>query len=198
MKTVIIDYGAGNVQSVKFALRRLGVEAILSNKQEEIIGADYVIFPGVGEALSAMNALRKFNLDKLIPELKQPVMGICLGLQLMCDFSSERDTDCLGIFSGISVKRFVKRDNHKVPHMGWNRINGQKHFLFEDLEEAPFCYFVHSYYAPLNKYTVASTEYIEEFSAVMAKDNFYACQFHPEKSAEVGSKILQNFLTKSK
>jgi imidazole glycerol-phosphate synthase subunit HisH len=187
----IIDYGAGNVQSVKFALERLGKEAILTNKADEIRNAEKVIFPGVGEAQSAMNALNSYGLDKLIPELKQPVLGICLGMQLLCDSSEEGNAKALGVFP-IKVKRF--QVDLKVPQIGWNHIWGLKTKLFEGLDEKSFMYFVHSFYVPENKYSIANSDYGIDFCAAIHKDNFYACQFHPEKSGNIGQKILENFL----
>ncbi|MDN5201717.1 imidazole glycerol phosphate synthase subunit HisH [Fulvivirgaceae bacterium BMA10] len=188
---VIIDYGAGNVQSVKFAFNRLGIDPVLSNDAETIKAADKVIFPGVGEANTAMRALEKFNLEKLIPELKQPVLGICLGMQLMCEYSEENDTRCLGIFQQ-KVLRFEPK--LKVPHMGWNTVHDLKGTLMRDIPRESYVYFVHSYYVPLMEETIAKTDYIIDFSAALQKKNFYACQFHPEKSSQVGEKILKNFL----
>ncbi|WP_372644129.1 imidazole glycerol phosphate synthase subunit HisH [Ancylomarina sp.] len=188
---VIIDYEAGNVQSVKFALERLGVSAEITNCEETIRKADKVIFPGVGEATWAMNALKKNGLDKLIPQLKQPVLGICLGMQLMCEQSEEGNTKGLGIFP-VETLRFPAED--KVPHMGWNQIKQLKGKLFEGIDVESFVYFVHSFYVPLNDYSAAETYYIRSFSASLQKDNFYACQFHPEKSGDIGQQILSNFI----
>ena len=190
-KIVIIDYDAGNIQSVKYAFERLGITPVVSNDEEVIRSADKVIFPGVGEAAWAMNSLRKNGLDQLIPQLKQPVLGICLGMQLMCESSEESDTKGLGIFS-LKVKRFT--NERKVPHMGWNQLEKLKGSLFEGVTEMEFTYFVHSYYVPYSKETVASSNYILNFSASLQKGNFYACQFHPEKSGSVGVKILENFI----
>jgi glutamine amidotransferase len=191
MKIAIIDYGAGNVRSVQFALERLGYEALCTNDNTIIAEADKVIFPGVGEAKSAMLELRRYGLDSLIPNLKQPVLGICLGMQLMCRFSEENQTDCLGIFP-IDVVRFG--DSLKVPQIGWNRIRDLKSVLFEGLEGGEFVYYVHSYYVPENECSIASTEYGRVYSGAMHKENFYACQFHPEKSSGPGQRILRNFI----
>ncbi len=194
MNIAIIKYNAGNIFSVVSALNRLSVEAIVTADLEEIAKADKVIFPGVGEASSTMHHLRKLGLDRLIPTLKQPVLGICLGMQLMCSHSEEGDADCLNIFD-INVKRFIsQRHQDKVPHMGWNTITDVKSTIFDESIEEQFVYFVHSYYVPVCERTVATTDYIHPFSAALHKDNFYATQFHPEKSGSVGEKILQNFL----
>lgn len=191
MKIVIIDYGAGNVKSVQFALERLGYDAICTNNPEEIKSADKVIFPGVGEAQSAMNEIVKFGLDKVIPNLKQPVLGICLGMQLMCDFSEENQTKCLGIFP-VKVEKFEVE--LKVPHIGWNQITGLKSDLFNKVPENAYMYYVHSYFVPESVYTIASTDYGVSYAGAIHKDNFYACQFHPEKSGELGEQILKNFI----
>ena len=192
MKLVIIDYGAGNIQSIKFAIRRLGYDAVLSHDVEEIENADKVIFPGVGEASSAMEKLRSTGLDKVIPTLKQPVLGICLGMQLMCHSSEEGDTEGLGIFD-LDVKKF---SNHvKVPQIGWNQISELKSDLFKNIPEESYIYLVHSFYAPLGKETIAVSDYGLRYSAALQKDNFYGVQFHPEKSSDIGSNILKNFLT---
>ena len=191
MKIVIIDYGAGNVKSVQFALERLGFKATCTNDAKEIKEADKVIFPGVGEAQSAMQEIRKFGLDKVIPNLKQPVLGICLGMQLMCRNSEENDTDCLGIFP-IDVIKF--QVEYKIPHIGWNQILDLKSHLMDQVAENAFVYYVHSYYAEQCTNTVAICDYILPFSAALQKDNFYATQFHPEKSAGIGEQILKNFL----
>lgn len=191
MKIVIINYGAGNIQSIKFAIERLGYSAILSDDPNEIKEADRVIFPGVGEASSAMKKLRETGLHELIPDLSQPVLGICLGMQLMCNKSEEGNTSGLGIFD-VDVVRFSK--NVKVPQIGWNQIQGLKSELFRGVTEKEHIYLVHSYYAPICNETIATSEYGVDYSAALQKDNFYGVQFHPEKSSEVGAKILQNFL----
>lgn len=194
MKVVIIKYNAGNIRSVDYALKRLGVNAIITSDEEEIRSADKVIFPGVGEAETTMRFLRANGMDKLIKELKQPVLGICLGMQLMCKHSEEGNVDCLGIFD-TDVKRFVsKKHEDKVPHMGWNTIANTNSDLFKDFTKDEFVYFVHSFYVPVNNCTAAVTDYIHPFSAALHKDNFYATQFHPEKSGSVGERILKNFL----
>ncbi len=191
MNIVIIDYGAGNVKSVQFALERLGYTAICTNDLNAIQKADKVIFPGVGEAQSAMREIKKFGLDKVIPLLKQPVLGICLGMQLMCEHSEENDTDCLGIFP-ITVKKF--NVDLKVPHIGWNQIVDLKGHLFDQVSEAAYVYYVHSYYVPINEYSIANTDYGIKYAGAIHKDNFYACQFHPEKSGDIGEQILKNFI----
>ncbi len=194
MKIAIIKYNAGNIRSVDYALQRLGVEAHITEDHDEILSADKVIFPGVGEARSTMAYLKSKNLDVLIKSLKQPVLGICLGLQLMCKHSEEGDTKCLDIFS-IEVTKFKPSSKIvKVPHMGWNALTNLKSPLFENVDEKSFVYFVHSYFAEQSEFTIATCEYLTHFSAALKKDNFYATQFHPEKSADVGSKILENFL----
>jgi imidazole glycerol-phosphate synthase subunit HisH len=191
MKIAIIKYNAGNVQSVLFALERLGVEALITDNPDQIKAADRVIFPGVGEASSAMAYLRERQLDKLIKELKQPVLGICLGLQLMCSHSEEGNTDCLNIFPQ-KVKLFPTA--LKVPQMGWNTIYNLKTPLFEGVKERDYMYFVHSFYAEKGDDTIAVTDYQLEYSSALQQDNFYAVQFHPEKSGDAGQKILENFL----
>ena len=188
---VIIDYGAGNIQSVKYALNRLGVEAVLTSDINEIKSADKVIFPGVGRAKFAMEKLKKAGLDKLIPTLTQPVLGVCLGMQLMCDFTAEDNTKGLGIFP-VEVKEFEK--TLKVPQIGWNQISELKGELFNNVDEDSFCYFVHSFYIPDNKYSIATTNYGIKYSSAIQKDNFFATQFHPEKSGDIGEQILKNFL----
>ena len=190
-KIVIIDYGAGNVRSVQFALERLGYSAVCSNNAEVIKSADKVIFPGVGEAKSAMEEIRKFGLDKVIPNLKQPVLGICLGMQLMCSFSEENNTDCLNIFP-IDVLKFDQK--LKVPQIGWNVINNLRGSIFEGVKDNSYVYYVHSYYIPKNEYAIALTDYGVQYAGAIQKDNFYACQFHPEKSSGIGEQILKNFI----
>ncbi len=191
---VIIKYNAGNIFSVEHAFKRLNVDAIVTDNQELISKADKVIFPGVGEASSTINYLRKNRLDSLILGLKQPVLGICLGMQLMCKHSQEGDADCLGIFD-TDVKRFIsEKHEDKIPHMGWNNITSLNSPLFDSSLENEYVYFVHSYYVALSEHTAATTDYIQPFSAALHKDNFYATQFHPEKSGSVGEKILKNFL----
>ncbi|WP_046756807.1 imidazole glycerol phosphate synthase subunit HisH [Kordia jejudonensis] len=191
MKTVIINYGAGNIQSIKFALQRLGVEAVLSNNVEEIRNADKVIFPGVGEASSAMKKLRESKLDRVIPTLTQPVLGICLGMQLMCNASEEGNTKGLGIFD-TDVVRFS--ENVKVPQIGWNTIQNLESPLFNDVRENEYMYLVHSYYAEKSSEMIAESEYDIKYASALQKNNFYGVQFHPEKSSKAGSKILENFL----
>lgn len=196
MNLVVIDYKAGNVQSVLFALKRLGVEGKLTADPEQIRTADKVVFPGVGEASSAMQVLQKTGLHKLIPDLKQPTLGICLGMQLLCAHSEEGNTDCLGVFP-VRVQRFAAGGTAKlkIPHVGWNALLENRGALYKGIEDKEFVYFVHSYYAGLCDFTTAKTDYINRFSASLEKDNFYAVQFHPEKSGKVGEQILHNFLT---
>jgi len=191
MRIALIDYGAGNVQSVKYAIKRLGYEPILTKDHDVIRDADKVIFPGVGAAKSAMEQLIDSGLDKLIPSLKQPVLGICVGMQLMCNYSEEGDVQCLGIIDA-EVKKF--REGLKIPHMGWNNISDFKSKIFDGLLEGEQFYFVHSFYVPENKYSVALTNYGIRFSAAIQKDNFYAVQFHTEKSGDAGEQILKQFL----
>jgi len=198
MKIAIIDYNAGNVQSVIYALNRLDVSPVLTNDIETLQSADKVIFPGVGEASSCMKSLKKAGLDQVIPQLKQPFLGICIGLQLMCSHSEEGDTDCLGVFP-LKVKKFNKKNSEgdifKVPHMGWNTINELNSPLFHDIQEDAYVYYVHSFYAEIDPHlTTAKTTYASEYSAALQKDNFHAVQFHPEKSGQEGSKILEAFL----
>lgn len=194
MSIAIIKYNAGNIRSVDHALRRLGVEPVITADENMLRRCDRVIFPGVGEAATTMEFLRASGLDLLIKNLKQPVLGICLGMQLMCLHSEEGDVDGLGIFDA-DVRRFHSyRHEDKVPHMGWNTISHTKSPLFEGFEQEEYVYFVHSYYVPLHPCTVAVTDYIHPFSAALHRDNFYATQFHPEKSGSVGERILRNFL----
>lgn len=191
MKIVIINYGAGNIQSIMFAIERLGFKAVLSNNPDEIKTADKVIFPGVGEASSAMKMLLESGLETLIPTLKQPVLGICLGMQLMCNRSEEGNTKGLGIFD-VDVIKFTPRV--KVPQMGWNQIYNLKSPLFEGINENEYMYLVHSFYAPNCTEAIATTDYEVEYASALQKDNFYGTQFHPEKSGDVGEQILANFL----
>ena len=197
MKTVIIKYSAGNIRSVTFALERLGITPVLTDDAAEIISADRVIFPGVGEASNTMNDLKKTALNKVIPALKQPVLGICLGMQLMCSYSEEGKTECLGIFDQ-KVLKFQKKEEEnllsKIPHMGWNNLYNLKNLLFKGIPDKTYMYFVHSYYVEQGAFTIATTNYIMEYSSALQKDNFHAVQFHPEKSGEAGARILENFL----
>lgn len=192
MEIAILKYNAGNVQSVTYALERLGISPLLTDDAHELQRADKVIFPGVGEASTTMQYLRRHQLDRVICNLKQPVLGICLGMQLMCEHSEENDTTCLGIFSE-KVKRFSV-PNLKVPHMGWNRLSDLHTPLLDQLGEKPYVYFVHSYYVAPGPDTIARADYGLSFSAALHRDNFYATQFHPEKSGDLGARILQNFL----
>ncbi|MCU0380093.1 MAG: imidazole glycerol phosphate synthase subunit HisH [Chitinophagaceae bacterium] len=194
MELAIIKYNAGNIQSVLYALERIGMQATVTDDPEAIRSAERVIFPGVGEASSAMQYLRERKLDELILGLRQPVLGICLGMQLMCRFSEENNTTCLGIFNE-DVRRFQSSSrDFKIPQMGWNTITGLKTGLFQDVPESSYCYFVHSFYASLGPHTIAVTDYIHPYSAGLHRDNFYGVQFHPEKSAAIGEKIIRNFL----
>jgi glutamine amidotransferase len=196
MKLSIVKYNAGNIQSVLFALERIGVHANVTDDIEEIKTSDKVIFPGVGEASTAMNYLREKKLDVVIKDLKQPVLGVCLGMQLMCDYSEENDTRCLGIFDE-QVKRFAPsplNGSFKIPQMGWNSISDLKSPLMKNVEENSYCYFVHSYYVPISEHSIATTNYILPFTSALKKNNFYGVQFHTEKSAEVGELILKNFI----
>lgn len=194
MNVVIIKYNAGNIFSVLYALKRIGIEAVVTDDFDTIKNADKVIFPGVGEASSAMTYLIEKGLDELIKELKQPVLGICIGMQLLCRHSEEGNVDCMGIFD-VDVKRFDNTLNQemKIPHMGWNTISTTDTEIMNGLDGS-YTYFVHSYYAPVCNHTIATCDYIVPFSAVLQKDNFYATQFHPEKSGDVGEQILKNFI----
>jgi glutamine amidotransferase len=193
MKIAVIKYNAGNVLSVNFALARAGVEGVLTDDPEEIRSADRVLFPGVGEAGSAMRFLKEKNLDKLIVTLKQPVLGICLGMQLLCKHSDESNTDCLGIFDAV-VKKFPIDKGFKIPQIGWNNIFELKSKLFEGISEQVFFYFVHGYYVPDNNYAIAKANYVFNYAAAIQKENFFAVQFHPEKSGAEGQKVITNFL----
>jgi len=195
MKIVIIKYNAGNIRSVLFALERIGAEALVTDDPDLIITADKIIFPGVGEASSAMNYLKERNLDRLIKNLRQPVLGVCLGMQLLCAYSEENETRCIGIFDE-TVKKFLPReDQHlKVPQVGWNNIYDLKTGLFTGVPQNSFTYFVHGYYAGLGETTIAKTEYVQPYSSALQRNNFYGVQFHPEKSAFVGERILKNFI----
>lgn len=191
MKIALVKYNAGNTQSLTFALNRLGVDPILTDDPSELLAADKVIFPGQGEAGSAMKYLKEKELDKVLLSLKQPFLGICLGMQLMCDYSEENNTKCLGIIP-VSVKRFSSKV--KVPHMGWNTISNLSGTIMEGISTGEYLYFVHSYYVEKNDFTIADCEYDVVFSAALRKDNFFAIQPHPEKSAGTGLKILENFI----
>jgi len=195
MQIVILRYNAGNTLSVKYALERLGLSPILSDEPEVLAGADKIIFPGVGHAETAMNYLKSRNLDEFIRNTTKPFLGICLGMQLLCKHSQEGDIPCLDIFD-LEVTHFPKDKNRelKIPHMGWNLLQDFKSPLFKDMPEEAYVYFVHSFYVPSSAYTIASAEYFSAFSAAIQKDNFYAVQFHPEKSSEIGELILKNFI----
>ncbi|MBL4747028.1 MAG: imidazole glycerol phosphate synthase subunit HisH [Flavobacteriaceae bacterium] len=191
MKLVIIDYGAGNIKSIQFAFKRLGIDAVLTDNPEQIKNADKVIFPGVGEASTAMKMLKDSGIDLLIPTLKQPVLGICLGMQLMCDYCEEGDTKTLGIFK-VDVVRFS--DAVKVPQIGWNQISNLSSLLFKGIKEMEYQYFVHSYYVPRTSQEIATCNYEKVYAAALQQDNFYGLQFHPEKSGKAGELILKNFI----
>ena len=191
MKLTIVNYGAGNIKSIQFAFQRLGFEAVLTNNPEEIIKSDKVIFPGVGEASTAMIKLKQSGLDQLIPTLKQPVLGICLGMQLMCNHTEEGNTPGLGIFD-VNVKRFSNKV--KVPQMGWNTISNLKSDLFKGIKEKEYMYLVHSYYAEQCDESIATSDYEIEYASALENDNFFGVQFHPEKSSKAGEQILKNFL----
>ncbi|MDT0554956.1 imidazole glycerol phosphate synthase subunit HisH [Patiriisocius hiemis] len=191
MEIAIIDYGAGNIKSLQFALQRLGYQAILSADAAAIKSADKVIFPGVGQANNAMRKLKASGLDVVIPKLTQPVLGICLGMQLLCSSSEEGNTEGLGVFD-VDVKRF--KTSLKIPHVGWNTISGLQSTLFTNIPEKTFMYSVHSFYAPLVKETIALTNYGTQFSSALQKNNFYGVQFHPEKSSKLGEQLIKNFV----
>ena len=191
MKLIIIDYGAGNIKSIQFAFKRLGVDAILSSDPNTILSADKVIFPGVGEASNAMVKLKETGLDKLIPSLKQPVLGICLGMQLLCKHTEEADTDGLGVFD-VKIKRFS--NVVKVPQMGWNTISNLKSSMFKGINDNEYMYLVHSYYAEQCKEAIATTNYETSYASALQYENFYGVQFHPEKSSVAGERILKNFI----
>lgn len=194
MDIAVIKYNAGNIRSVVNALRRLGIEPQVTDNHDLIRSADCVLFPGQGEAATTMHYLRERGLDCLITDLRQPVLGICIGMQLMCRHSEEGNTDCLNIFP-VDVKKFVPtQHSHKIPHMGWNCLNNIKSPLYAGINEGDFVYFVHSFYVPQNDLSIADCEYIHPFCASIHKDNFYATQFHPEKSGRVGEQIIRNFI----
>ena len=196
MNIVVLKYNAGNIQSVLFALERIGINGIVSDDPAVLRQADKVIFPGVGEASSAMAYLRERNLDELLLSLKQPVLGICLGMQLMCEHSEENDTPCLGIFENVNVKKFNPGEDRafKVPQVGWNQVNNLKGPLFNGIVESTNCYYVHGYYAGICDRTIATTDYFLPYSAAIQRDNFFGVQFHPEKSADAGERLLRNFI----
>lgn len=191
MKLVIIDYGSGNIRSIQFAFKRLGIEAVLSSRIEDVKSADKIIFPGVGEASSAMKKLKESGLDLIIPELKQPVLGICLGMQLLCNHTEEGNTLGLGVFD-VNVKRFSNAV--KVPQMGWNTVYNLRSDLFKGINEREYLYLIHSFYAENCKDAIATTNYEREYASALQRDNFYGVQFHPEKSSKSGEQILKNFL----
>jgi glutamine amidotransferase len=191
MNIILIDYGAGNIKSIQFAFKRLGFDAVLSNNPDEILAADKVIFPGVGEASTAMSMLKESGLEDLIPKLKQPVLGICLGMQLLCKSSDEGNTKGLGIFN-THVRRFS--NNLKVPQMGWNVIKELKSKLFSGIKENEYMYLIHSYYAEHCEQTIATTDYGINYASALQHNNFYGVQFHPEKSSKAGERILKNFI----
>lgn len=198
MNVVIIKYNAGNIRSVLFALERIGIKATVTDDPFLIQAADKVIFPGVGEASTAMSYLKERELDKLIVSLQQPVLGICLGMQLLCEYSEENDTACLGIYENVRVRKFTPAEKQfKVPQIGWNTIYDLKTGLFNNISENSYCYFVHGYYADQSLYSIATTNYIKPYSSALRKNNFYGVQFHPEKSAKAGEELLKNFLSLS-
>ncbi len=191
-RVVIVKYNAGNIQSVLFALERIGVQALVTDDKDSILSADKIIFPGVGEASTAMNYLKERNLDQVIRSAQQPLLGICLGMQLLCNHSEENDTPCLGLFD-VEVKKF-NSDTLKIPQIGWNKIHVKDNPLFKGVASGSYCYFVHSYYAGLSACSIATSNYANDFSCALARNNFYGVQFHPEKSAGTGEQILKNFL----
>ena len=195
MNLVLIKYNAGNIQSVLYALERIGATAVVTDDTKQIQSADKVIFPGVGEASTAMNYLKERKLDKVVKNLQQPVLGVCLGMQLMCSYSEENDTACMGVFDE-EIKKFKpqKQQTEKVPQIGWNNIYNLETNLFKNVPDSSYCYFVHGYYAATGKHTIATTDYVQPYSSALQKNNFYGVQFHPEKSADVGEKILINFI----
>jgi len=194
VNVAIIKYNAGNIYSVEYALKRLGIEPVVTADKELLQKADKVIFPGQGEATWTMQYLKERRLDELIVNLKQPVLGICIGMQLLCRFSEEGNTDCLGVFDTPVLKFHPEKHEDKIPHIGWNTLTQLKNSLYNGIPEGEFVYFVHSYYVPVNDNSVAQSEYIRPFCASMRKGNFYAVQFHPEKSGNVGERILRNFI----
>ncbi len=198
MQVAVIKYNAGNVQSVLYALERLGANAFLTDDLEKISKSDKVIFPGQGEASTAMKYLKEKKLDLLIPDLKQPFFGVCLGQQLLCEYSEENNTKCLGVFP-VKVKKFIPEsyEEFKVPHVGWNNLLELKSQLLAGLDNESYVYYVHSFYCEISEFTIAQTHYIHDFAALMHRDNFYAMQAHPEKSGKVGERILENFLSKT-
>ncbi|MDD6437678.1 MAG: imidazole glycerol phosphate synthase subunit HisH [Prevotella sp.] len=194
MKVAVVKYNAGNIFSVMCALKRLGAEPVLTDDAAEIRSASHIVFPGQGEASGAMACLREKGLDTVLREATQPVLGICIGMQLLCSFSEEGSTPCLGIFP-MEVKRFRPvRHEDKVPAMGWNSLHGLRGPLFKGIDEDSFTYFVHSFYVPASPFTIATADYVQPYSAAICRDNFFATQFHPEKSGVVGEQILRNFL----
>lgn len=196
MQVAIVDYNAGNIYSVVHALRRIGVEPTVTNDAATIQKADRVLFPGQGEASSTMQSLRQSGLDKVLPNLRQPVLGICIGQQLLCAHSEEENTDCLNVFPNVPVQRFKARSREdKIPHMGWNTVDNLSTPLFKDINEGAFVYFIHSFYVPLCDYTIATTEYCGiRYSSALRKNNFFSTQFHPEKSGSIGERLLHNFI----
>ena len=194
MNVAIIKYNAGNIYSVEYALKRLGIDPVITADKELLQKADKIIFPGQGEATQTMCYLKAHRLDEVIINLKQPVLGICIGMHLLCRTSEEGNIPCLGIFDAPVLKFQPEKQTDKIPHTGWNTVTQLKSRLYEDISDEEYVYFVHSYYVPLNNCTVAQTGYIHPFSASMHKDNFYAVQFHPEKSGSVGERILKNFI----